>query len=174
MITWCLEKAFHRAERRLGVSFDYLRHVARISKRAVFKFLLIMPAASHRRKCSKEMVHAARIVAARFEDCGPCVQIAVNIARQDGVATDVLQKIVDSNVTELPDDVALACRFASSVVERTGEDVALREQLRQRFSEEVIVELALAVAVARFFPTFKRGLGYAVACSLTPVNVEGT
>lgn len=173
MLNWCAQRIVGWAERRTGAAADYLRHVAQVSPRTFFKFLLLGPAAGHRRRCSREMVHAARIVAARTEDCGPCVQIAVNMARRDGVDTRILQQILDGDSTSLPPEVALAVQFAQSVAERTGDDEHWRRQLLEKFSEEVIVELALAVAMARVFPTFKRGLGYARSCSLVQVSVDG-
>lgn len=171
MIRWLIRRQLDAVERRLGASVEYLRYVAGVSLRAFVKFLLIGPAAGHRRVCPREMLHAARIAAAQSEDCGPCVQIAVNLALADGVDAALIRSIVDGDPAKLPEDAALAYRFAKSVADRTGDDNEWRRRLRARFADEVIVELALAVAMARVFPTFKRGLGYAQSCSLVTVPV---
>ena len=44
-------------------------------------FVKLMPLAKYRRKLPAGPYHVARIVAARHEDCGPCVQIEVDLAR---------------------------------------------------------------------------------------------
>lgn len=44
-------------------------------------------------------------------------------------------------------------------------------RLRERYGEEGLVELALAIASARVFPVTKRALGYALSCSKVEVRV---
>ena len=62
-------------------------------------------------------------------------------------------------------------RFAEAVVTGSGDAERYRERLRKVFGEEAVVELALAIATARIFPTLKRGLGYAKSCSAVKVDV---
>ena len=62
-------------------------------------------------------------------------------------------------------------RYAESVV-TSAEDPELREALRARYGEAGLVELALGIAAARVFPTVKRALGHAQACSLVPLSYE--
>ncbi len=44
-------------------------------------------------------------------------------------------------------------------------------EVEARFSADVHVELAMAVAMCQMFPVLKRGLGHAVACALVAVDV---
>lgn len=124
------------------------------------------------RFAERDLMHTVRLVATKSEDCGSCVQIAVNLARKDGVKADLLRSLLHDEVAALPYDVALAYGFAKSVVANDGEDEAYREELRKRFGEAVVIELSLAIAMSRVFLTLKRGMGYATSCQLATVEVE--
>jgi hypothetical protein len=118
--------------------------------------------------------HAARITAAHFEDCGPCVQTTVNIARKDGVAPAVLRALVDGRPEALPEEVADVVRFVEKVLARTHDEGELREKIRSRHGRDgdrVLAEIALVVSSARAFPVTKRFLGYATACSGAAIDV---
>ncbi|HZG52936.1 MAG TPA: hypothetical protein VEZ40_12440 [Pyrinomonadaceae bacterium] len=159
-------------ERKLGgVSLDYLRHVARTSLPAFFKFALFTPLAAHRRALPADAYHVARLVATQHEDCGTCVQIEVNLARRAGVVPEVLRAAVLGRPDELPAPLADAYRFAAAVVEAGGAEGEWRERVRAHYGEEALVEMALGVAAARVFPTTKRALGYATSCALVRVDV---
>ena len=60
---------------------------------------------------------------------------------------------------------------AEAVVKRSGQENALRERIRQRYGDEGLIELALAIAACRTFPVTKRVLGFAVSCSEVTVRV---
>ena len=171
MIRQLILKRLDAAERALGgVSVEYLRHVARTSLAAFFKFSLFMPLAAHRRKLPPAAYHVARIVATRQEDCGTCVQIEVNLARRGGVPAEVLRAVLAERVADLPPELTDVYRFARAVA-AAEDDAELRASLRARYGEEAFVELALAIAAARVFPTTKRALGYATSCALVEVQV---
>lgn len=159
------------AEREVGESLDYVRHLLRVSLRAFFKFTKVMSLASYRRALPPGPYHVARLVATRDEDCGSCVQIEVNLARKVGVAAEHLRSVLDRKPDELPDDLADAYRFAEAVVTANGDESSWRERIRQRHGEEGVVELALAIASCRVFPITKRALGYSVSCSAVEVRV---
>ena len=84
------------AERRLQVPADYLGHIGDTSFSGLLKLLLMLPVAGHHRRDSRFVTHAARIVVARHEDCGTCVQIAVNAATDEGMPADLTRAILES------------------------------------------------------------------------------
>lgn len=170
MLSWIVNKRLNAAEKRLGVSVDYLRHIARISLPAFFKFVKFMPMASYRKKVPPEAYHIAQLVAVQHEDCGTCVQIGVNLARHDGVAKPLLQSALDGKIDELPQELANVYRFTQAIVTQQ-DDMKLREVMKQQYGEEGLVELALAIASCRVFPVTKRVLGYATSCSKVTVQV---
>ena len=170
MLRRLINRRLDAAERALGgVSVEYLRHVARTSLPAFFKFGLFMPLAAHRRKLPSAAYHVARLVATRHEDCGTCVQIEVNLARKSGVPVETLRAALADRVAELPPDLADVYRFARAIAAAEDEP-DLRARLRTHYGEEAFVELALAIAAARVFPTTKRALGYATSCALVEVQ----
>lgn len=171
MIRWLVMRKLDSVERRLGASVDYLRHMARVSLSAFFKFAKIIPMASYRRSLPKEPYFVAVIVATRSEDCGPCVQIGVNHAKQAGVPLDVIQPALDRRPDLLPADLAAVYRFAEAIVAKSPDADELRNVMRQQYGEEGLVEMALAIAACRVFPVTKRVLGYAKSCSVFPVEI---
>lgn len=46
----------------------------------------------------------------------------------------------------------------------------MREEIRAKWGEKGLIELAFAIAAARFYPTLKRGMGYAHTCERVVVN----
>lgn len=174
MIRHLLHHQFNRLERQIGGSVDHLRHLADVSLPAFFKLMLTGPAATHRRTASLDMLHAARIAATAHEDCGSCLQIAVNLARRDGMTAAVLRNLLNGQTSGLPESVGTAFQFARSVLNRDGQDGHWRTRLRENFGEEVVVELSLAIAMARIFPVLKRGTGFATPCGRVAIEGDDT
>ena len=76
-----------------------------------------------------------------------------------------------SRPDDLPTDLANVYRFAEEVVKASVAEGAYREEVRRRYGEPGLVELAMAIAACRVFPVTKRGLGYAVSCAAVDVHV---
>jgi alkylhydroperoxidase family enzyme len=170
MLRALIETRISAAENRLGVPAEYMRYMLKTSLRAFLKFTKIMPLAEYRRVLPVEPYHVARIVATREEDCGPCLQIEVNLAKRDKVKPVVVRAALNGKPDSLPEELADVYRFAEAVVRRTGEEENYRERIRELYGEEGLVELAIAIAVCRVFPTTKRALGFAKSCSEVPVH----
>ncbi|MDA7977761.1 MAG: hypothetical protein MPJ50_03195 [Pirellulales bacterium] len=159
----------------LGESMDYLRHMVRTSLRAFLRFTKILSFASYRRKLPTDAAHVARMVAARSQDCGPCVQISVNLASAEGMNPEWIQAILDGRPDDLPKELAEVYLFTDHVVRMTGDEGDLRIAIRNRWSEEAVIELALAIAGSQVFPIVKRVMGYAKSCSVVkPRLPEGS
>jgi len=161
------------AEKKFGVPADYIGQMGETSTSGFLKFLLFLPLAAHRRKLPLDLSHAARITASRHEDCGTCVQIAVNVAGKEGMSPAFLEAVLGDRPGELSEDVTLVIEFTRAVLRADGSEEALRERLESRLGPTQITELCLAIATARVFPTIKRGLGFAKSCSLVGVRVAG-
>ena len=160
------------AERKLRVPADYIGRMGETSFSGFLKFLIFLPVAGHRRKAERSVAHAVRLVATQHEDCGPCVQVAVNAALDDGVEPGVVRAVLRRSHGELPSSVSLAVRFAEGVLANDGSDEQPRNEIEARLGGAVLTELSLAIATARVFPTIKRGMGFARSCSLVDIEVE--
>lgn len=171
MLHWIIERKLRSAEREIGVSFDYVRHILKTSTRAFFKFMKIIPLSSYRRACPIDAIHVARLVALQHEDCGPCVQIEVHAAKKDGVQTQIIKAVLANQPEGLPLPLPEVYHFAQAVVQDRPDLDERREAVRAHLSEAALVELAMAIASSRFFPVTKRALGFAQSCSLVKVEV---
>lgn len=174
MLQRLLMKKLDSVERELGGgsgSLDYMRQILRASRRAFFAFAKFVPLSRYRHVLPPEPAHVARLVATRDEDCGPCVQIAVNLARKDGLSPDVIAAVLERRPEDLPGPLADVYRFTEAVVEATGQDESYRDRLRARYGDEGLVELAFAMATCRVFPITKRALGYATSCAQVEIRV---
>lgn len=85
MIRFVLMRVIAAAEASFGESLDYLRFILRATVGAFFKFSKLTGVSRYRRALPLAPFHVVRIAAARFEDCGPCVQTTVNIAKKAGI-----------------------------------------------------------------------------------------
>ncbi|HYP15715.1 MAG TPA: hypothetical protein VEQ65_00780, partial [Opitutus sp.] len=160
-----LFKLIRRQERALDTRLDYLREIAESSPAAFLKFGLIAPLGLHRRFLPKDAWHVARVTGAFAEDCGTCVQIAINLARRDGVPASFLRAIVGDDPDSLPFSLRDVYLFTRSIAARRDEP-ELRATLRERYGADGLIEIGLAAAVSRVIPTLKRALGHAQSCAL--------
>jgi alkylhydroperoxidase family enzyme len=159
------------AEKALGVPLDYCRFILRVSLRASFKFAKFLAVDEYRRVLPPGPCYVARIVATRHEDCGTCVQIAVNQAKKAGMPVEQLRAVLDGKLDDLPEELRDAYGFAAAVLTPNGEEDALRERIRLKYGDEGLIEMALAIATCRVFPTIKRTLGYTASRSAIAVRV---
>lgn len=160
-----------KAEKQLGVPLDYARYVSRISTSAAMRlarFTRIVQTEPARQL--HEAVRIAGLAAAMADDCGSCVQIGVNLSRQAGIDRRTIAAVVDQRPEQLSAELQNVFHFTAAVIQNTLEQDDLRERIKQHYGERGLVEICLAVAFHRTFPTLKRGLGFAKSCSR--VNVE--
>jgi hypothetical protein len=65
----------------------------------------------------------------------------------------------------------LTRRFAMAVAAHADEAEDLRLQMVGEVGDDAMVDLALAIAGVRVYPTIKRALGYATSCRLVEIRV---
>ena len=171
MLRWLLRHRLDAEEKKIGESVDYLRHVVDVSPTALLRFAAVVPFANSRKVLPADAWFAAQIVALQAEDCGTCLQIGVNLARQSGVDRALVQAVLDRDFENMSAELADVCRFTSAVLAADGDADPIRETLRRRYGERGLIELSYAIASSRIPPTVKRALGYAKSCSVVPVRV---
>jgi hypothetical protein len=171
MLRRWLHRTIRRMERRFDYDAAYLHDLIEVSPAAMLKLSLVQGINQHRRGVSKEAWHAARITAARHEDCGPCTQLMLDMALADGVAPAQLRALAARDFAAMAADVALGARLADAVAMNTPSD-DLRAAIVSRFGQDGLISLAFAMAGARIFPTLKRALGHARTCERLRVAGE--
>ena len=80
---------------------DYLRHMLCASIGAFLKFVKLTSVSRYRRALPVGPFHVVRILAARHEDCGACVQTTVNMAKADGRPVAELRAVAGGRLDAL-------------------------------------------------------------------------
>ena len=171
MLGFLVRRKIRSAEKKLGEPLDYLREMFDRAPGAFWEFAKVAKAAGYRDKLPAAPFHVARLVAVRIQDCGPCVQTVVNLAKADGVDPAVLKTVLAGDFDALPESLKDVARFSEAVTCGNGDEETYRDRLRSVFGDEAMVELALAITLCQTFPILKRGLGHAKSCSLVKVEV---
>lgn len=170
VIRWFLERRLRAVERTQGISLAYLRGMLRVSPPHFLAFMKVMPLARFRRALPAEAYHLARIVTARHEDCGTWMAMEVHLATRAGVSAALIHTILDEAPCALPPDLAEVYFFAQAVATGSGEEDLWREAIFRRYGDIGIVELSMAIAISRLFPTVSHAMGYAAPC--VPCNTQ--
>ena len=171
MLKWFLKRKLDAFERAYSYDISYARELLDADPAALIAYSKVVGMAGYRKGVPRAPLYAAGIAAVLAEDCGPCTQLGVDKAASDGVPAEVVRAVVAGDVDAMPDDVALAYRFARASLDRAPEADALREEVVRRWGPRGLVSLAFAVTTARMFPTLKSALGHARSC--TSIRVAG-
>jgi AhpD family alkylhydroperoxidase len=164
---WMLDPMVEASERRLGVKMGYVHEMARLNWPAfvrVGRIAALTMAA--RPQFDVRLAHMASLAAAQADDCGECVQIHLNLAAKDNVKTETLQAALDDRPQAMEPKLALAWRFGRAVAVNDPAMEDIRRKIEGLIGRGGMMDIAYAIAMARFYPTLKRALGYAVACSV--------
>lgn len=172
MLKSILKAAVGRFERRYDYDASYLKALADIDPAAFFAFSKVQGLSAYR-KAPPEALAAAGIVGTLVEDCGPCTQIGVRIAEENGVSGEVLKGILTGDEAAMGPDAALAWRFARASLARDMEAAdPLRDEIVRRWGEKALAAISLALAASRVYPTVKYAMGYGKMCSKIQVQGE--
>ena len=113
----------------------------------------------------------AALGATTAEDCGDCVQIYANLALRAGIDKAMVKAALEHRYSDLPTDLKLGFCFGRVVSENDPMLLEKGQALEARFGRKALVDLALVVALARFYPTVKRALGHSRTCAEAKVTV---
>jgi len=159
-----------RFGRRYGYDVSYMEHMLRVSSSAFFKFSKLNGLASHQEAAPRDAIFAAKLVGAIVEDCGPCVQLVVNMAREAGVEKTQINAILARDIASMNEHTALGFLFADTIVRRAGNADGVRERVRDAWGDAGVIDITLAAQIGRIFPMVKRGLGFAKTCQKVSVD----
>ena len=174
MHRWILTRLLEWTEKKLGgVNMDYAYHLRDIAPTRLWRFSMIKTVEGSRKHTPAAVYHAAGMAAAMVEDCGPCVQIHVNLALSDHVDPEVLRALATGRIDKVPSEIALGFRYGDAVARGIMAD-EMRNSIRKHWGEEGLIELAFTIATARFYPAVKRGMGYAHTCERVIVENQET
>ncbi len=170
MLSWLMNRQFDKFENELDYDMTYGRDLLAASPRAALLFFRATGLGKFREGLPDDAWHAARLVAARHEDCGPCTQLMATMAERDGISPEVVSAVLQHDFEAMPDDVALSSRFVDAVLNRDPAAEELRPVIAERFGQRGLVSLAFAMLAARMYPTLKYALGHGRTCSVVHVG----
>jgi hypothetical protein len=172
MIKWLMARRIAAFERGYDYDMSYARDILAVSPRALALFGGIGKLARYRRDVPMEAYYAAKVTAAKAEDCGPCTQLVVTMAERAGVAPAELRAVLQADERAMSANAALGFRFARAVLARDAEADSLRQTIVVRWGKHALISLGFAIAASRVFPTVKYALGHGEAC--TRITVGGS
>lgn len=157
-------------QNRYNYNVGYMQKILNADLAAFLKFMGFQTMSSHSGNLPPELLFAAKIRAIIWDDCGPCTQLVVNMALEAKVNPAVVRAIVDRDLDNLPDDVALVVRFTELVLAHDPAADDLREKIVASWGDEGLITLAYGISSCRVYPALRYTLGYGEACSRIQVN----
>lgn len=172
MILRLLKAGIQRFGSRYNYDTTYMTHVADISTSAGLRLSMLSTYSQFRGPPKAQNVWAGAMLASTREgDCGPCVQLIVDMALEAGVPTDQIARCLTGHAKSAG-DVGLGFRFANAAIADAPELEMLREEIKTRFGETAVVAASFAASSGRIYPVLKRSLGFGQACSLVTIQDE--
>ncbi len=151
-------------EKRIGVTLDYVRQIAKTDFGLLMRYNRLFGFLDPNRHAPKDAYHVARIRGALAADCGACVEVEVNLARQSGMDEATIDRALTGQ--HLTPDLQWVCRLADATVRDRTDDTEAREAVRAAYGDPGLIELAYAMNGAAILPGIKRAMGYATACNI--------
>lgn len=172
MFRWLLRRMITKFERDYHYDASYARDLIDHAPFALFWLFLAPRIARRPRSLPNDAWIAAGLVGVMEADCGPCTQLGVQMAQQQGVGDDVLRAVIAGDEDAMSDDVRLATRYARASLRHEIEADGLREEIVRRWGKDALARLAYLLSVSGLFPAVKYALGHGQAC--TRIRVGGS
>src|SRR5579871_1787211 len=94
MRSFFARRILRRYSQHYSYDATYLETVLREAPNAFFKLAPLMKASSHREVIPVDANFAAKISGAMAEDCGPCTQLTVDMALEQGMAKAQIEAVL--------------------------------------------------------------------------------
>lgn len=169
MLSWLIRRKIDAFENEFSYDMDYARDLLGTSFKAMVLFHKATGMGDYREDLPKDAWYAAKLVATRAEDCGPCTQLVATMAERDGQPPEMLRAVLSDRSEDLSDDVRLVAELTEAILRRDPAADPLRERVVERFGRRGLVSIALAIISSRLYPTLKYALGYGHTCSVVHV-----
>ncbi|MGC4060862.1 MAG: hypothetical protein QM749_08420 [Aquabacterium sp.] len=168
---WFTGLLIRRFQARYDYDMGYAQELLDSSRMAFMHYALMGMPAAYRKDVPKDAWYAAKMVAARQEDCGPCLQLVMNMAELDGVPAATRRAVWARDERAMNDDVRLAWRYAEAAMAHAPDLAEWCEAIRQRWGQRGLACLALSMTASRSFPMLKYALGHGQQCRA--VRIDG-
>ena len=170
MIRALLKMGFKSFGARYKYDTSYMSYIADTSAWAGLRLSMLSFYSQFRGPKEAQNVWAGAMLGSTLDgDCGPCVQLIVDMALEAGVQADKITACLRGDATAAG-DVGLGFLFARAAIADAPELDSLRKEIEVRFGTLAVTAASFAASSGRIYPVLKRGIGFGQICSR--VNVE--
>jgi len=163
MIKWFIHRYIRNFEHRYDYDGAYMHELADISTSAFGRFATVQTAGGQwRGDAPKDAWFASGIAGALVEDCGPCVQIASDMAVEADMAPDIVRALLSGVPTN--SDAQLGFDYGRALLLGDDKLDGLREAIVTKWGKKALIAISLHAMSARNFPVLKRAMGHAKTC----------
>jgi hypothetical protein len=163
MIKWFIHRYIRNLERRYDYDGTYMHELADISTAAFRRFALMQMAGGQwRGDAPKDAWFAVGIAGALVEDCGPCVQIASDMAVEGGMPAESIRALLSGARSN--SDAQIGLDYGRALLMGRDNLDELREVIVAKWGKKALIALSLRAMSGRNFPVLKRAMGHAKTC----------
>jgi thiol-disulfide isomerase/thioredoxin len=170
MLRYLLNKMLRSFHQRYNYDVRYQQEILNADLVAFLKFSGFQTMSCHAGDLPAGPLFAARLRAIIAEDCGPCTQLAIQLALEAGLAPELIQAIIERDLEKLPEPIKLVVVFSDLVLAHHPQADDLRPQILQHWGKSGLIAIGFAISSYRVYPTLKYTLGYGKACSRVLVD----
>lgn len=171
MLKWLMLKSVRDMEKKYGYDATYMHEMADDSLSAFVRFAAIqLSGGTFRADAPPNAWFAAGIAGALVEDCGPCVQIASDIAMDEGMDGEIIKKLLAGVPTDA--DAQLGFDYGRALILAAPNLDDLREAIQKKWGKKALLALTLRAMTARNFPVIKRAMGHAKTCQRVRIGKD--
>ena len=172
MIQTLLKAGLQRFSSRYNYDVSYMEHIAETSTNAGLRLSALPLFSQFRGPKEAHSVWAGAMLGSTLDgDCGPCVQLVVDMALEAGVPAHQLELCLQDNAMEAG-DVGLGFRFSQAAIVDAPDIDDLRQEIETRFGPEAVTAASFAASSGRVYPVLKRGLGFGQTCNRVNIKTE--
>lgn len=162
-----LKSLLHRFTRNFASRYNYdatyMHEMADASPAAFVRFGIMQSAGGNwHGDAPANARFASGIAGALYEDCGPCVQIASDIAMEQGMPGEIIKALLSGAPTDA--DAQLGFDYGRALLGGTENLDDLRGIIESKWGKTALMALSLRAMTARNFPVLKRAMGHAKTC----------
>lgn len=158
-------------EKRYGYDATYMHEMIDIETAAFVRFSIMQQAGgTWRGDAPRDVWCAAGIAGALVEDCGPCVQIATDMAVEAGMSGALIAALLSGQPTDA--EAQLGFDYGRALLRGAPDLDDLRAAIERKWGKPALLAISLRAMTARNFPVLKRAMGHAKECRKVRIGAE--
>ena len=166
MIKSIAKHLIKNAEKQIGVSLDYVHHIAKTDISLLTGYNKIFAFLNPNKKNPALAYHTARLRGAIAADCGTCVEAEINLAKKAKLELETIKQVLVQDYENLPKEIAAIAKLADAILSEKSDNQEAREIIKEKFGDAGLIEISFAINGGALLPGIKKTLGYGTTCDL--------